>query len=137
MVAQVLAALMYFGVMQGELAHDPFVRSEWWKLLKEAHYGHAQTEEAMFVVRAADGHLVFLRWASSHVPLHAHWSEPLPFGAIAIVHTHPNGMPRPSLNDIRTALRCNLPVYVLTRTRIMKTARGITSLVWNGAWCDP
>jgi len=134
MVAHALAALLFFGVIDAELAHDPLVRSEWWKLLKDAHYGHVQTEEAMFVVRAPDGQLSFVRWTSSHLPRHAHWNAPLPWGVIAIVHTHPNWMPRPSLNDIRTAVRSNLPVYVVTRTRITKTAHGETNLMWKGEW---
>jgi hypothetical protein len=134
MVAQCLAALLFLGVIHEEVAHDPLVRDELWKLLKDAHYGHADMEEAMFIVRGANGVLSFVRWKPAHVARQAKWNAPMPHGAIAIAHTHPNSMPRPSLNDIRTALRSNLPVYVVTRTRITKTAHGETSLVWKGEW---
>ena len=129
MVAQCLAALLYLGVATGELAYDPFVREAIWKLLQDAHYGFVDTEEAMFVIRGPDGRLSFTRWRTSGIVRHAQWDGPVPFGVVAIVHTHPNWSPRPSMNDIRTAMRINLPVYVVTRTHITKTARGETSVV--------
>lgn len=134
MVAHCLAALLYLGVMQGELAHHPQVRDALWKLLQDAHYGYAQTEEAMFIIQDLNGGLTFVRWASMGIPRHAQWNAPLPFGVIAIVHTHPNDLPRPSLNDIQTAQRNNLPVYVVTRTKITKTAGGDTNVVLRGDW---
>ena len=105
-----------------------------WKLLQDAHYGFAQTEQAMFIVRGTDGRLSFVRWDSLAVPRHARWDGPVPAGVVAIVHTHPNAMPRPSSTDIRTAQLIDLPVYVVTHSRVMKTARGETSIVWKGDW---
>ena len=134
MVAHGLFALLYLGMIHGELAHDPLVRDALWQLLEDAHYGYVKTEEAMFIIRGADGRLSFVRWASTHIPQHAEWNAPLPAGVVAIAHTHPNSMPRPSLNDIRTAMRSNLPVYVVTRTRITKTAGGEIEVVSKGDW---
>lgn len=134
MVAQCLAALLYLGVMHGELAHEPSVRDALWKLLEDAHYGFTETEQAMFIVRGADGRLSFVRWDSLAVPRHAQWNGPVPAGVVAIVHTHPNAMPRPSTMDIRTAERSRLPVYVVTHSRVMKTASGETTVVWKGDW---
>ena len=134
MVTQCLVALLYLGVVHGELAHDPIVRDALRKLLEDAHYGFAETEEAMFIVRGEDGRLSFVRWESLRVRHHAQWNGPLPPGIVAIVHTHPNSMPRPSLTDVRTAQRSNVPVYVLTRTRIAKTIGGETSVVTKGEW---
>jgi hypothetical protein len=140
MLAHCVAALLYLGLIhspiQGELAHDPLVRDELWKLLEDAHYGFAETEQAMFIIRGSDGRFSFVRWTSTGIPHHAQWTAPIPLGVVAIVHTHPNWMPRPSLTDIRTALRSNLPVYVVTRTRITKTIGGETSLVLKGDWLD-
>jgi len=134
MAAQFLAALLYLGTMQGELALDPRVRAQWWEMLVAARYGFAETEEAMFVVRNGDGSLSFIRWISSSILREAQWNAPLPPGVIAIAHTHPNRAPRPSLADIRTALRLKLPIYVITRTRIMKTTDGQTMAVMKGDW---
>ena len=134
MVAQALAALLYLAGITGELAHDPFARAAFWDLLEDARYGFAETEEAMFIVRNADGTLGFIRWASSRMLHQAQWSAPIPNGVIAIAHTHPNRLPMPSLGDIRTALHSNIPVYVLTRDRIMKTIAGNTIAVVKGAW---
>ena len=137
MVAHSVAALLYLSivtVVHAELAHDPTVRHALWKLLQDAHYGFAQTEEAMFIVRGADGTISFVRWDPMGVPRHAQWNAPLPLGVVAIVHTHPNSMPRPSTTDILTAQRSELPVYVVTRTKIMNTSGGETNVVLRGDW---
>ncbi|HEX6097842.1 MAG TPA: Mov34/MPN/PAD-1 family protein [Thermoanaerobaculia bacterium] len=136
MVAHCVAALLYLGVIHGELAHDPMVRDALWKLLADAHYGYSAREEAMFIIRGADGQLSFLRWERTGIPHHAHWNAPLPAGTVAIVHTHPNTMPRPSRMDEQTAVRNNLPVYVVTRTKIMKTSHGQTDVVLKGEWWE-
>ncbi len=134
MIAHCVVALLYFGVLHEELAHDPAVRDELWKLLAAAQYGYAEREEAMFIVRADDGSLSFVRWESKGVPHQSQWHAPIPRGAVAIAHTHPNWIPRPSSTDVETALRSNLPVYVVTRMRIMKTFGGETSQVAKGEW---
>lgn len=134
MVAQFIAALLYLGVTHGELAHDPFVREAAWKLLEDAHYGFAATEEAMFVIRGADGQLTFLRWNGTGIAHHAQWNGAMPAGVIAIVHTHPNTTPRPSHTDVRTAIESQVPVYVVTRSRVTKTFGGTVSIVAKGNW---
>jgi Prokaryotic homologs of the JAB domain len=134
MVAHCVAALLYLGVIHGELAHEPLVRDALWRLLADAHYGYAATEEAMFIVREGDGRLTFVRWERTGIPHHAQWKAAVPRGTVAIVHTHPNTMPRPSRLDEQTAVHNNLPVYVVTRTKIMKTSRGQTDVVLKGEW---
>lgn len=134
MVAQVLAALLYLGTTHSDLAHDPRVRAQWWEMLVDARFGFAETEEAMFVVQNGDGSLSFVRWASQQLVREAQWNAPLPAGVIAIAHTHPNRAPLPSMGDVRTALRLELPVYVITRSHIMKTQHGETVAVAKGDW---
>lgn len=129
-----LVTVLYLGWFQGEITNDPRVRSALWELLADASYGFAETEEAMFVVRNDDGSLSFVRWESMQVRNHARWNAPIPRGAIAIVHTHPNATPHPSLQDMQTALRNQLPVYVVTRKRIMKTVDGVVLDVVKGDW---
>jgi hypothetical protein len=134
MTAQSLAALLLLTVIRPDLAYDPTVRGALWTLLKDAHYGFAASEEAMFIVRDGAGVLSFVRWMATGSPRHAEWSGPVPAGVIAIVHTHPNAMPRPSAADVHTSLRTRLPVYVVTRERVTKTAAGATTVLWKGAW---
>ena len=134
MVAHSLAALLYLGMMQGEIAHDPFVRGALWEMLADARYGFSENEEAMFIIRNADGSFSFQRWDSTGVPHQAQWTAPIPEGVIAIAHTHPNAMPRPSRMDSQTAMRSKIPVYVVTRTRITKTSGLEESTVMKGNW---
>lgn len=134
MVAHCVAALLYFGVIHGEVAHDPAVREELWNLLASVQYGHAKREAAMFIVRSDDGRLSFVHWEAASLPHQSQWHGPVPRGAVAIAHTHPNWIPQPSSTDIRTALHSNLPVYVVTRMRITKTIGGQTTLVAKGEW---
>jgi proteasome lid subunit RPN8/RPN11 len=134
MVAHCVAALLLLSVIHSDLAHDPTVRGALWKLLEDAHYGHAEMEEAMFIVRGTDGVLSFVRWHPTGAAHQAQWNAAVPQGTIAIAHTHPNTLPRPSTNDIRTAMQANLPVYVVTRTKITKTSGGETSVVLKGEW---
>ena len=112
--------------MFDELAHVPDVRDAFWRLMVDARYGFAETEEAMFIVRDRDGRLSFVRWSSLHMPHQARWTARLPRGVVAIAHTHPNWMPEPSRTDIGTAISTKLAVYVITRTRVMKTSGGAT-----------
>jgi proteasome lid subunit RPN8/RPN11 len=134
MYAQVVTTLLYLSTMQGELAHDPAVRTALWHLMEETHYGFAETEEALFIVRGRDGRLSFVPWTSAQLPHQSRWTGARPPGAVAIAHTHPNWLPQPSRIDVRTATRNKLAVYVVTRTRIVKTSGGETEDVVKGDW---
>jgi len=134
MVATFIAAILYLGSFDREIAHDPHVRAEWWEMLADARYGFAENEEAMFIVRNDDGSLCVIRWTPAGMVRGAQWHAPMPRGVIAIAHTHPNRLPRPSPADVRTAMRMDVPVYVITRSRIVKTAGGKTIDVARGEW---
>ena len=130
MIAPVLSAFL----LLSELAYDPEVRKAMWRLMEETHYGFGETEEAMFIVRAEDGRLSFVRWTSLGQPLKARWTGAIPPGTIAIAHTHPNSRPRPSEVDAATARRLGLPVYVITQSRITRTLGGDSATVVRGEW---
>ena len=134
MFAHVVTTLLYLGAMQNELAHDPAVRAAMWQLMQDTRYGFAETEEAVFIVRERDGRLSFVRWSSTQVPHQARWEGPWPRGVVAIAHTHPNWLAQPSELDRHVARRSNVPVYVVTRTRIVKTSGGETQMVVKGDW---
>lgn len=135
MVATLLSALLLFAQpLQYEIMNDPLVRAGFWDMFADTRYGFANNEEAAFVVRGADGRMSLVRWPSSDGPHRAQWKAPVPSGAIAIAHTHPNGQPRPSIADERTAELMKMPVYVITRTRIAKTDGVTVQTVVEGSW---
>jgi hypothetical protein len=135
MVATLLSAVLLFAQPMGiEITSDPLIRAGLWRMFADTRFGHAMNEEAAFIVRAADGALSLVRWPSSDAPHRSQWKAPVPAGAIAIAHTHPNGQPRPSIADSRTAEQWSMPVYVVTRTRIARTDGTHTETVVEGNW---
>ena len=127
------AALYLLTTVAGDAVHDADVRQAMWTLMERTRYGFAETEEAMFIVRS-DGRYRCMRWAPTQLPHQARWTGPIPHGVVAIVHTHPNWEPRPSRTDARTARRTRIAVYVVTRTRIVKTDGEEVSTVVSGDW---
>jgi proteasome lid subunit RPN8/RPN11 len=113
---------------------DPAVHGVMADLLRRAHYGMANTEEAAFLIRNASGATFFLRWRSDGELNQATWNGPIPVGTVAIVHTHPNWLPLPSNRDIRVARDAAIPVYVITRTRIARTDGDKPVIVVAGDW---
>jgi proteasome lid subunit RPN8/RPN11 len=130
MITPICAAML----LLGDLAQEHDVRVAMWQLMTETRYGFARREEAVFIVRGAEGELSFVRWPSPELPQQARWVGALPRGAVAIAHTHRNWIPEPSDTDIHTARRSGLPVYVVTRTRITRTDGRETRTVVAGEW---
>ncbi|HEX7420875.1 MAG TPA: Mov34/MPN/PAD-1 family protein [Thermoanaerobaculia bacterium] len=104
------------------------------EMFGDAGFGLRHAEEAAFVVANGASGFVVLRWPSGDQSDTARWIGPMPAGVVAIVHTHPNWQPLPSNIDIRTAKSSRLPVYVVTRDQISKTAGGSPEIVFNGDW---
>jgi len=129
-----LTTLFAHAPAAGDLAADPSVRAGFWKLVAESRYGFARTEEAMFIVRGPGGAVTFVRWPGSGLHHQARWIGRFPPGTIAIVHTHPNWVPEPSAIDTRLAARIGIPVYVVTRTRISRTAGGVNETLVARDW---
>lgn len=117
-----------------EIAKDPVILEGLWEMLGRAQFGFSSLEEAAFVVAAPDGTLSLRRWPATGELNESHWKGAIPADAIAIVHTHPNKFPQPSRLDAQTAVETGLPVYVLTRSTIMKTNAGHTEVVANRPW---
>ena len=112
---------------------DVDAREHFSALLAAGNYGWTSREAAAFVVRHGDAIRLVL-WPKSEEPHSAKWRGAVPPGAIAIAHTHANRDTKPSRNDIRTAARVRLPVYVITPTRITVTdGHGVYTLV-KGRW---
>jgi proteasome lid subunit RPN8/RPN11 len=119
-----------------ELACEGAVLAQAWQLLESAQFGRSRREHAAFIVRRADGAHELERWPYEAESHRASYEGSLPAGTVAIIHTHPNELELPSEGDRRLASRSGLPVYVVTRTRISKTARGEVETIWSGNW-DP
>jgi hypothetical protein len=103
-------------------------------LLREAGGGGSRYEAAAFLVRFPGGRVGLVFWPRSESADEAQWIGRYPAGTLAIAHTHPGWMPRPSRVDVGTAQNANLPVYVVTHRRISKTAGGIVMTVAEGEW---
>lgn len=116
-----------------EITADPAVRRVMWRLLADSRWGFSHTEKAAFIVRTSSGELACLLWRSDDEN-QARWRGAFPRGTIAIAHTHPNWLPAPSGIDMRTARRTNTLVYVVTRSRIYRTAGGKPEMVFKGDW---
>jgi hypothetical protein len=113
--------------------NSDFLQSSW-ALLKDARWGFSQIEHAAFAVRDRDGRLHFVRWPLRGEDRQAKYRGTIPRDAFAIVHTHPNGYPKPSLNDIAVAQRLGIPVYVVTRRAVSVTAGGEVKIITAGDW---
>jgi hypothetical protein len=117
-----------------EPARDPAILEALWQMFERARYGHADIEQAAFVVVAPDGSLALRRWPASAKPHQSRWNGPPPLDAIAIVHTHPNAWPYPSARDHLTAAETRLAVYVITRSRIVKTKGTKAEVIAQAQW---
>jgi hypothetical protein len=118
-----------------DITCDRAVVSQAWELLKLGGYGTSDFEQAAFIVRDADGQHRFVIWPFERRYHHATLHGPIPAGAVAIIHTHPNSVPLPSLDDAELAHHLHLTVYVVTRMAISRTRdRREVEIVRNGDW---
>ncbi|HEX7807902.1 MAG TPA: Mov34/MPN/PAD-1 family protein, partial [Thermoanaerobaculia bacterium] len=66
------------------------------------------------------GNLDYKLWPATQQRRKASYRGAVPPNTVAIAHTHPHGMPKPSQHDINEAARTGLPIYVITRTSIAR-----------------
>lgn len=73
-------------------------------------------ELAGFVIRGMDGALELVPWPAPPKTLRraANWYGPLPDRLVAVIHTHPRDLPRPSSQDAAEARRLGIPFYVVS-----------------------
>jgi len=82
-------------------------------MLEEGGYGRLEREKAAFLIEESGGVLTLEPWPSgSH--RRAAFRGRIPERAIAVLHTHPKGEPKPSANDRAQAKRLGMPVVVIT-----------------------
>jgi hypothetical protein len=117
-----------------EPARDPAILAAFWELLGHAQYGFSEMEQGAFIICDDEGKLSLLQWPMTGRRKTTGWRGAVPQNAIGVVHTHPNATPKPSLHDAQTAIAMRMPVYVLTRSSIMKTSGGVTDVIVNRPW---
>lgn len=118
-----------------ELVRDPIVQSFCRVLAREAIADRSR-EHGAFVVRTSEGMLYFVAWPPSGERDILRWYGRFPEGTVAILHTHPSGLPMPSKLDRNAARGARVPVYVITRPIISRTTGGAPEIVMSGGWLD-
>ena len=118
----------------GDLSTDRF--DMFAEVLDRGVYGSREDEAAAFIVRRPDGGERCVLWPPTAEYHQTHYRWPPPAGVVAIVHTHPLAMPRPSGGDRASAIRLGIPVYSITPDNIYKTDEfGLpTAVVKNHRW---
>jgi hypothetical protein len=93
-----------------------------------------QQEQAAFLRHRPDGHLTLTRWPPGD-QTSATYRGSVPPDCIAIVHTHPENAPRPSVRDIANAIRLHIPVVVITPDGVMMAAPdGVVVELFGRGW---
>ncbi len=95
-----------------------------------------ETERALFLTRDDAGTFGYELWPATMQRRKASYRGTIPRNTVAIAHTHPHGMPKPSQHDLDEAARTGLPIYVVTRTSIARVDpdRTTTELVLRPEW---
>jgi hypothetical protein len=114
-------------VQPEQLASDPSVRAYLADLLRLAGNGYRLTERAAFLVAADDGGYRCLLWPYHTAIQGEVFRGKIPSRTIAVLHTHPNSMPRPSTGDRFESRRVGLPFIVVSARHIY--AIGLTGEV--------
>lgn len=99
------------------LLEDPRVLVLFEDLLRRALLGSQDLERAAFLT-IENGRYACLLWPSSREFRRESFRGLIPAGTVAIVHTHPNRMPKASRQDQETAKQTGLPLFTLTRGNI-------------------
>lgn len=93
---------------------DPCVMNAFAELLKRGEGILGRLEAAAFLVRDDDGSSRMIMWPQTEFSRKETFRGVIPPGTVAIVHTHPPTMERPSRGDLAEAKRLGLPIYVVS-----------------------
>jgi hypothetical protein len=107
-------------VSADELLSDGHVLQIFKDILRRGSFGLRDEEAAAFVIRKKDGSYACLLWPATAEFRKARYRQPIPRGAVAIVHTHPFSIPWPSPQDRQTARALRIPIYALTLANVYK-----------------
>lgn len=88
------------------------------QLTRLAGHGYSERERAAFVILWDDGRFDCYVWPNSFAWHRATFSGLMPKGTIAVIHTHPRGLPELSQHDFDEAKRLDIPVIAVTARSI-------------------
>lgn len=105
-------------------------------LLAQGGFGNWKTERAAFLVMEENGEYRCLAWPMDGRLHRQEFGGEIPDRTVAIIHTHPKGIPLGSTGDQRTAKALTVPIFVLTPHNIyLVTPRGENiPVVANEIW---
>jgi hypothetical protein len=84
-------------------------------------YGYGNREQAAFLILRSDGRFDCSVWPATNAWHSANWSGRIPTGTVAVIHTHPRNIPRPSVQDAAEARRLDIPVIVVADRSVTMT----------------
>jgi hypothetical protein len=97
-----------------------------------------EAESAAWVVLKLD-HYECIMWNSTGNRSEVTFQGEMPFGVVAVVHSHPPSLPKASLKDLETAKQLNVPIFAVTPLAVWVADpdAGILPIVQNMAWARP
>jgi hypothetical protein len=104
--------------VEESMLSDSATRAYLAHLLRLGGGGFRNTERAAFLVIDDDGNYRCLLWPYHNGFLREEFHGTIPPGTVAVMHTHPNRYPHPSLHDQGEAVRIGLPFLVVSRQHI-------------------
>jgi len=125
-----------FGGALDRLLVDGALKTDAFRLWREAGCGSRKTEHAAWIVVDGDAYVSLVGWPARGLVWKEVWRGPPPPGVVAIIHTHPDAVdPRPSEKDVATSREFGIPNYTVSRRGIWKaTPDGETVQVDGEAW---
>lgn len=133
-----LALLLVTLIGSHDLTTDPRMIGFFSDVVTRAGLANHSSESAAFLVLDTRGDVQCLAWPATNEYQRDTFTGQIPFGTVAIVHTHPAGLDRlPTPFDEDKARELHLPIIVVTRTDIAMfdpASDKTTLLVNNHQW---
>ena len=119
------------------LAEDPVVHDCFADILRRG-LTRQEAESAAWVVLKVD-HYECIVWNSTGYRSEVTFQGEMPFGVVAVVHSHPPSLPKASLKDLETARQLNVPIFAVTPMAVWVADpdAGILPIVQSMAWARP
>ena len=105
------------------------------ELVAAGGFGRFPYERAGFLILMPDGSYRGEVWPFNATMRKASFTGTRPAGTVAIAHTHPLGLPRPSTQDVLLAGQLGIPIVILTpRSITVAHPDGTIQRIVNRDW---